>query len=349
MDHSALPPPGGFNTLIDQKPVALYIIRSETCSCAITNYGARIVSLIVPDRTGKPVDVALGYAHLDGYLQQPEEYMGAVVGRCANRIAAGLFVLDGYTYALSANDHHNTLHGGEKGLHARVWTVLKATEHMLVLSYRSPDGEEGFPGNLDVEVIYEWAGNDTLKITYHAVTDKTTLVNLSNHTYFNLSGEGAKTVLDHELQISSDAITPVDATLIPTGKLTWLENTPFDFTQPRRLSERIDLPDEQLSFGKGYDHNFVLTPGGPAAILRSPESGISMRLTTDQQGLQVYSGNYLDGSRSGKSGRLYGYRSAIALEPQGFPDAIHHPQFPSVVLRPGDVYHSTSAYQFSAI
>lgn len=348
MEDTILPGTEGFNHIIDEKNIGLYNIHTRKCACAITNYGARLVSLVVPDSSGKLTDVVLGYSSLDGYLQQPEEYMGAVVGRCANRIAAGLFVLNGYTYALPANNHHNTLHGGVKGLHAQVWMVLKTTDDMLVLSYHSPDGEEGFPGNLDIQVVYQWADSETLQIIYHAVTDKTTLVNLSNHSYFNLSGEGAETVLDHELRIAADAITPVDATLIPTGKLAWVDNTAFDFNKLRRIGDTIDSADQQLVFGQGYDHNFILNPVQSAVHLHSPESGISMHINTDRQGLQFYSGNFLDGSRTGKSGRPYGHRSAVALEPQGFPDAIHHPQFPSVVLRPGEVYHSVSEYRFTA-
>ncbi len=344
-----LPAAEGFAREIDGAPVGLYIIRAPggTHSCAITNYGARIVSLLIPDSAGRPVDIALGYSTLDGYLQQPEEYMGAIVGRCANRIAAGLFVLNGQTCILPINNGPNTLHGGPKGLHACVWRVLKAADDMLVLTYCSPDGEEGFPGNLDVEVVYQWTEAGTLQIRYHAVTDKPTLVNLSNHTYFNLSGEGAATILDHELQIAADAITSVNETLIPTGTLQPVTGTPFDFGTPMPVGEAVNAADDQLAFGKGYDHNFVLRQDEtPAAQLRSPQSGISMSINTDRPGMQFYSGNFLDGSRSGKSGRPYGHRSAVALEPQGFPDAIHHPQFPSVTLKPGEVFYSTSEYRF---
>jgi len=349
MNIATLPSIEGFNHIVDERQVCLHIIRTPDSShtCAITNYGARIVSLSVPDKDGQLTDVALGYTTLDDYRLAPEDYMGAVVGRCANRIAAGLFVLEGHTYALPINNDHNTLHGGIKGLHARVWTVLKASDDMLVLRYRSEDGEEGFPGNLDIEVIYQWTDQDTMQITYHAVTDQTTLVNLSNHTYFNLSGEGADTVLDHELEIAADAITPVNDTLIPTGKLAPVANTPFDFTEPRIIGDRIDVADEQLVLGRGYDHNFVLNDRQPALTLRSPSTGITLHISTDRPGIQVYSGNFLDGKRTGKSGKPHLYRSAVALETQGFPDAVHHPQFPSVVLRPGDVYHSVSKYRFT--
>jgi aldose 1-epimerase len=350
MDPVALSPTEHSNHIINGIPVHLYIIRAPEGPnyCAITNYGGRLVSLHVPDCTGNLTDIVLGYPSLDDYLQEPEEFMGAIVGRCANRIAAGLFVLDGHTYALPTNNNHNTLHGGIQGLHARAWEVRKATDSMLALFYRAADGEEGFPGNLDIEVTYEWTEANKLVISYHATTDKATLVNLTNHSYFNLNGGGAGTILDHELQIAADAITPVDETLIPTGKLAPVAGTPFDFTSPRLIGAGIDDDDEQLRLGHGYDHNFVLRGTQPALSVRAASTGIRMSVTTDRPGMQVYTGNFLDGSRAGKSGRANSYRSALVLEPQGFPDAIHHPQFPSVVLRPGDTYRSVSAYEFEA-
>ena len=349
METYTLPAADGFAREMDGSPVGLYFIHSRdgSCSCAITNYGARIVSLIVPDRTNNPTDVVLGYSTLDGYLQLPEEYMGAAVGRCANRIAAGLFVLNGETCILPVNNGPNTLHGGIRGFHGRVWKVLTDREHALTLSYRSLDGEEGFPGNLDVEIVYEWKDDNTLQMRYHAHADKATLVNVSNHSYFNLSGEGCDTILDHELKMDAEAITPVNDMLIPTGIFQPVADTPFDFRKGRIIGESIEEAHEQLQFGKGYDHNFILHPGSPEVLLRSPRSGIQMRLTTDRPGMQFYSGNFLDGSRKGKRDMPYGHRSALALEPQCFPDAIHHPNFPSVVLKPGAVYYTTSEYQFS--
>lgn len=349
MDEHSIPAAGGFEELIDGNRTGLYIIRDGSGAlCAITNYGARIVSLLVPDRSGRLTDVVLGYPRLSDYLQQPEEYMGAVVGRCANRIAGGLFVLEGNTEVLPVNDNHNTLHGGEKGLHGRVWSLVDAGPGHLVLRYRSPDGEEGFPGNLDVEVRYEWAGNSTLRISYSATTDRSTLVNLSNHSYFNLNGEGSGSILDHELRIRAEQLTPVDAMLIPTGKLDPVAGGPFDFRTPRPVETSIAAEDLQLQYGKGYDHNFVLDAQGTAVELYAPQTGIALSLTTDRPGLQFYSGNLLDGSRKGKSGRAYGYRSALCIEPQGFPDAIHHPHFPPVVLHPGETYASVSDYAFAA-
>ena len=340
----------GFERTIDNQAVGLYTISGpdKRSACQVTNYGGRVVSILIPDKTGALRDIALGYDTLDEYLKEPEEYMGAIVGRCANRIAAGLFVLDGKTYVLPANNHFNTLHGGVKGLHSRVWRVLKATSEMLVLSYLALHNEEGFPGNLNIEVIYDWKDDQTLRITYHATTDQATLVNLSNHTYFNLEGEGNGTVLDHHLQIESDAITPVDATLIPTGKLHPVQDSFFNFNSPRPISEVLSGDDIQLKYGNGLDHNFVLNGANPALCLHAPGSGIKMEISTDRPAMQVYTGNYLDNSRSGKSGKLYPQHGAVVVEPQGFPDAIHHPQFPSVVLRPGDVYFSASEYKFSS-
>lgn len=349
METFTPPTAAGFDREIDGAQVGLYTIFSQdgSCNCAITNYGARIVSLIVPDATDNPTDIVLGYSSLDDYLRQPEEYMGAIVGRCANRIAAGLFVLNGQTCILPVNNGPNTLHGGPKGFHARVWRVLKASNDMLVLTYQSPDGEEGFPGKVEVELIYQWIDNRTLQMRYHAVCDKTTLVNLTNHSYFNLSGDGADTILDHHLKVEADAFTPVNDTLIPLGTLQDVADTPFDFREGKPIGKSIEAKDEQLKIGKGYDHNFVLRDVSPAVQLSSPRTGIRMNIQTDRPGLQFYSGNFLDGSRTGKSGKPYSFRSAIALEPQGFPDAIHHPQFPSVVLKPGEVYYSVSEYQFS--
>ena len=352
MDIPNLLPSGvGFSQITNGSPSGLYIIHSHdrNCVCAITSYGARLVSLIVPDRKGNPTDVALGYSDIDGYMQLPEDYCGAIVGRCANRIAAGLFVLDGYTYALPINNGHNTLHGGILGFHGRKWEVIDVTGTAVKLRYVSMDGEEGFPGTLTTEVTYAWTDESILSITYQATTEKATLVNLSNHAYFNLSGQGSDTAMDHEIHIDADAITPVDNTLIPTGALMPVRGTPFDFIEPQRIGGRIDSEHEQLRFGAGYDHNFVLNKrsGGSSVTLRSPITGIQMDLQTDRPGLQFYSGNFMDGSRKGKSGKPYGHRSAIVLEPQGFPDAIHHPGFPSVVLRPGAEYHAVDTYSFS--
>lgn len=348
MDQHNLPAAGGFEETIDGKQTGLYLLRhADGGICAVTNYGARIVSLLVPDRRGQLTDVALGYGRLSDYMRQPEDYMGAVVGRCANRIAGGLFVLEGNTEVLSVNDNHNTLHGGEKGLHARVWTVRDTGPAHIVMSYRSADGEEGFPGNVDIEVRYEWIGAGTLRMQYSATTDKPTLVNISNHTYFNLNGEGTGEVLDHELRIAADTITPIGPGLIPTGKFEEVNSGPFDFRGPKSIGTSISEDNLQLQYGSGYDHNFVLDPTDAAVDVYAPQTGIAMRLTTDRPGVQFYSGNFLDGTRKGKCGKAYDYRNAFVLEPQGFPDAIHHPHFPTVVLHPGKAYEASSEYAFS--
>lgn len=349
MPTYTLPQASGFERDIDGMRVGLFAIHTpdRSCSCAITNYGCRLVSLLVPDAHQRPTDIVLGFPNLEAYLEPPEQYMGAIIGRCANRIAAGLFVLGGKTHILPVNDGPNTLHSGPGGFHARVWQVLKHSDHMLVLTYRSADGEGGFPGTVEAELVYEWTDNATLQMRYHAITDKATLVNLSNHSYFNLHGEGADSVLDHELEIAASACTPVNATQIPLGDIMNVEQTPFDFRTATTIGDCISEDDRQLKIGKGYDMNFVLDGMQPAVQLRSPRSGIRLSLSTDRPGLQLYSGNHLDGRKEGKTGHRYGFRSAVALEPQGFPDAIHHPQFPSVVLNPGEVFYSVSSYRFS--
>jgi aldose 1-epimerase len=348
METYTLPAVENFTREMEGSLSSMYTIHSQdgSCACAVTNYGARIISLIVPDAAGKPTDVVLGYSSLEGYLSQPEDYMGAVVGRCANRIAAGLFVLNGETCILPVNDGPNTLHGGPQGFHKRVWQLKQAMPDMLAMTYCSAEGEEGFPGKAQIELNYQWTDSRTLSMRYRAVTDRPTLMNLSNHSYFNLSGEGTDTILDHQLTVDADAFTPVNDTLIPLGMLRDVTGTPFDFRNGRMIGDAIGAADEQLQIGRGYDHNFVLNHVSPTVLLRSPRTGIQMNIKTNQPGLQFYSGNFLDGSRYGKSGKPYRFRSAVALEPQGFPDAIHHPQFPSVVLKPGVIYHAVSEYRF---
>ncbi len=316
--------------------------------CAITNYGARLVSCIVPDKDAHNKDVVLGYDTLAAYCQQSEDYMGAIVGRCANRIACGRFTIAGKEYHTTQNEGANTLHGGTTGLHARLWTVAAQTKESVTLTLQSPDGDEGFPGNLSIEVTYTVSTNGTLAIRYRAITDAPTPVNISNHAYWNLNGEGHSTIEDHELQLNADAYTPVDAVLIPTGAIIPVEGTPFDFRTARTIGSRIGSPDIQLEYGKGYDHNWALAAhDGPAVVLCATGSGITMRLFTDAPGLQFYSGNGLDGTRTGKNDHTYEYRSAVVLEPQAFPDSIHHGNFPDVVLAPGAVYAREDVYVFT--
>jgi aldose 1-epimerase len=318
---------------------------------AITNLGGHIVSILAPDLGGRVADVTLGYRDFAGYLGDTG-YFGSLVGRYANRIAKGRFTLDGKTYTLATNNGPNSLHGGPTGFQKRVWTprvVSGPDGDALELTYVSKDGEEGYPGTLTAKVVYSMRQDGGLAIDYTATTDAPTVVNLTNHAYFNLAGEGEGTILGHEMQIEADAYTPVDATLIPTGKLQPVEGTPFDFRKPVAIGARIDAADEQLKAGGGYDHNFVLRGGKGelrlAARVREPKSGRVLEVLTTEPGIQFYSGNFLDGTVVGKSGKAYVRRGAFCLEAQHFPDSPNQPAFPSVVLRPGQTYRQTTVYR----
>ena len=317
----------------------------------ITNYGAIITSIRVPDRDGNMDDVALGFPSLEDYLGE-DPYFGATIGRYGNRIANATFTLDGETYELAANDGPNSLHGGPNGFHTQVWNATQINEDGTTgveMQRTSPDGEEGYPGNLDVTVRYTLTDDNELRIQYTATTDQATPVNLTNHSYFNLSGEG--TILDHVLMIDADAFTPVNNTLIPTGELRSVEGTPFDFREPTPIGERIETEDEQLGFGQGYDHNWVLNSEGGSlasvATLYDPSSGREMEVLTTEPGLQFYSGNFLDGSLTGKDDISYELRTGLCLETQHFPDSPNQPEFPSTTLEPGDTYSSETVYRFS--
>jgi aldose 1-epimerase len=313
---------------------------------SVMTYGATLVSLEVPDRTGKAGDIVLGYEALEGYIKN-SPYFGSIVGRYGNRIAKGRFVLDGVTYKLAVNNGENHLHGGIKGFDKVVWkaeSVQEAGAAAAKLSYLSRDGEEGYPGNLSVTVVYALTNDNELKISYEATTDKATPVNLTHHSYFNLAGEGD--VLGHELIIYADSYTPVDAGLIPTGEIRPVKGSPFDFTAPHAIGERI------AQVEGGYDHNFVLRQGAgtirPAARVVEPRSGRIMEISTTEPGLQFYSGNFLDGTIAGKGGRVYARHSGFCLETQHFPDSPNKPGFPSTILRPGQVYKSLTIHKFSA-
>ena len=317
------------------------------------SYGAIIVSLRVPDRAGRLGDVVLGHDTLDGYLKAPS-YFGAVVGRYGNRIAKGAFTLDGRTYRLVTNNGPNHLHGGTRGFDKVVWKADPfegAGGVGVVFSYTSPDGEEGYPGNLKARVTYTLTDRDELAFEYLATTDKATPVNLTQHSYFNLAGEGTRDVLDHQLTIDADRFTPVDATLIPTGVLAPVAGTPFDFRKPTAIGARIGQDDEQLTRGVGYDHNFVLNHKGPglgrAARVAEPTTGRVMDVSTTEPGVQFYSGNFLDGTVTGKAGHVYRRRYGLCLETQHFPDSPNHPSFPSTILRPGQEYRSKTVLAFS--
>lgn len=337
---------------VDGTPVDLYTLTNDRgVQAQITNYGGIVVMLKVPDRGGELGDVVLGYDNLAGYIKQ-NPFFGSLVGRYANRIAKGKFSLDGKQYTLVQNNGENHLHGGTKGFDKRVWTAREASGKNgvgLVLTYTSKDGEEGYPGNLSVTVSYTLTNDNELKIDYAATTDKNTIINLTNHSYFNLAGKGD--VLGHEVMLNADQFTPVDKTLIPTGELKRVVGTPMDFTQSTSIGARINQAHEQLQFGGGYDHNWVLNKSaGPlslAARVYEPTTGRVMEVYTTQPGVQFYTGNFLDGSITGKGGQVYNKRHGFCLETQHFPDSPNKPNFPSVVLKPNEKYTQTTVYKFS--
>lgn len=338
---------------IDGMPVDLYTLTNDRrMQAQITNYGGIVVSLRAPDRQGKFGDVVLGYDNLDGYIKQ-NPFFGSLVGRYANRIAKGKFSLDGKEYTLVTNNNENHLHGGTKGFDKRVWAAREVRGKNgvgLTLTYVSKDGEEGYPGNLSVTVTYTLTNNNELRIDYAATTDKNTILNLTNHSYFNLAGAGD--VLSHEILINADQFTPVDKTLIPTGELGRVAGTPMDFTQSTAIGARINGEHEQILFGGGYDHNWVLKKKtgqlGLAARVYEPKSGRVMEVFTTQPGVQFYTGNFLDGSITGKGGQVYNKRYGFCLETQHFPDSPNKPDFPTVVLKPKEKYAQTTIYKFSA-
>ncbi len=342
-----------FGKMSDSLPVQLFTLTNRHgMQVGITNYGGRVVSLLAPDRHGKPADVVLGFDSLDGY-SQGNPYFGALVGRYANRIGNAKFTLGGKEYKLAANNGPNSLHGGLKGFDKVVWEVKERAESppSIELTYFSKDGEEGYPGNLAVKVVYTLTEKNELRIDYSATTDRDTVLNLTNHAYFNLTGQMSENILKHVLTINADRFTPIDNTLIPTGELRPVDRTPFDFRRPVVVGARINADDEQLKFGKGYDHNFVLNHSGHelalSARVTEPGSGRVMEVLTTQPGIQLYTGNFLDGTIRGKGGVAYGQRSAFCLETQHFPDSPNKPGFPSAELTPGQTYRETTVYKFS--
>jgi aldose 1-epimerase len=340
-----------FGKTEDGQPVDLYILTNKNgVEAAITNYGGTVASLKVADRNGKFEDVVLGYDNLDGYATG-KAYIGATVGRYANRIAHATFRLDGTTYALAKNDGDNHLHGG---FNKRVWTakdVSGSAGQALELTYLSKDGEEGFPGNLPVKVVYTLTDQNELRIDYTATTDKDTVLNLTNHAYFNLAGQGNGDILQQQVMIQADRFTPIDATSIPTGELRSVKGTPFDFTNSTAIGARIDQDDQQLKLGRGYDHNWVLNNGTPGSLFLAAQaydqhSGRVLEVLTTEPGIQLYTGNFLDGIH-GKDDKVYNRRYAFCLETQHFPDSPNHPNFPSAELKPGQHFQSTTVYKFS--
>jgi aldose 1-epimerase len=341
-----------FGQTPDGKNVYLFTLRnSKGAEALISNYGGIVTSLKVPDRNGTLGDVVLGYDNLADYIKD-SPFFGALIGRYGNRIARGKFALDGKEYTLATNNYPNALHGGIKGFDKVVWepSIITGPDGAgLKLTYLSKDGEEGYPGNLSVTVVYTFTEDNALKVEYTATTDKDTVINLTQHSYFNLAGKDL--ILGHVAMIPADKFTPVDSTLIPTGELKPVDGTPFDFRAPTPIGARINQDDEQLKFGKGYDHNWVINkPMGQLGLMArvtEPTSGRVMEVISTEPGLQFYSGNFLDGTLTGKGGWVYKFRSAIAMEPQHFPDSPNKPQFPSVVLKPGQTYHNTIIYKFS--
>jgi aldose 1-epimerase len=341
--------------LPDGSTVEIYTLKSEKIEVQVMNYGGYVLSIKVPDRTAKAADVVLGFDDPGGYYAanhaKGNPFFGPIVGRYANRIAHAKFSLDGKEYTLTKNDGENTLHGGPNGFHNQLWTGHIIPDG-VELKYLSKDGEEGYPGNLSVTVQYTVKGNE-LKIDYSATTDKDTVLNLTNHSYFNLAGQGNGTILGDELKLNASRFTPVDSGLIPTGELKPVAGTPFDFTKPHTVGERINANDEQLRLGhNGYDHNFVIDGGGKelkeAAEVYDPASGRVLTVLTTQPGVQFYTANFLDGSIKGKGGIAYPRNAALCLETQHFPDSPNQPDFPTTVLKPGSEFHSTTIYRFSA-
>ncbi len=345
-----------FGTLPDGTAVELFTLRNASgMEVKVTNYGGIITELKVPDRDGKLDDITLGYSSVDGYLKS-SPYFGALIGRYGNRIGKAQFKLDGKTYKLPANDGPNTLHGGTTGFDKVVWNAEpfeRDGERGLVLTYTSPDGDQGFPGTLETRVTYTLTDKNELAFDYHATTDKPTVVNLTQHAYFNLAGDGSGDILGHELTINADRYTPVDSGLIPTGELASVEGTPFDFRTKTAIGARIDADDEQIKRGGGYDHNYVLNRSGDglelAARVEEPKTGRVMEVHTTEPGLQFYSGNFLDGTITGKNGHVYNKRNGICLETQHYPDSPNQSSFPSTTLNPGETYTSRTVYTFSTM
>jgi aldose 1-epimerase len=339
-----------FKDTIDGKPTDLYVLKNAAgMTASITNYGGRLVSLMVPDKADKLTDVVVGFKSVEDYVNSTEPYFGATIGRYGNRIAKGKFTLDGKEYTLFTNNGPNTLHGGKKGFQAVVWDANKLNDSTLQLTYLSKDMEEGFPGNLNVKVTYALTAGNELKLDYEATTDKKTVVNLTNHAFFNLNGEGSGTVNNHIVQIDADKFTPVDSTLIPTGKSDAVAGTPFDFTKPTAIGAKVDADNVQIKNGKGYDHNFLLRGTGMkhAATVVGDKSGIVMDVSTEEPGLQFYGGNFMQSKNTFKGGVKDDFRTAFCMETQHFPDSPNQPSFPSTVLESGKTYKTSSVYKFS--
>jgi aldose 1-epimerase len=352
MDSTAPTRSAGFHQTLNGKEVSLYVLKNKKNATAeLTNYGARLVSLMVPDKNGNMVDVILGHDSLSGYAKPGESFFGTTIGRYGNRIAKAKFKLDGKEYKLDANNGPNSLHGGRGGFNTKVWDVVSQDPQSITFSYLSKDGEEGYPGNLTSKVKFTLTDENAIQIDYEATTDANTVVNLTNHSYFNLNGAGSGTINNHEVMINADNFSPVDATLIPTKMKEKVDGTPFDFRKPTTIAARVDdTSNVQIRYGKGYDHNFVLNGWdgkvNKVATVKGDQSGITMEVWTDQPGLQFYGGNFLTGSEIGKGGKTYGHRTGFCMEAQHFPDSPNQPSFPTTELKPGETYKQTTIYKF---
>ena len=349
-------PAENFAKEVDGKQVSLYTLHNGFMTMQVTNYGGRVVALWMPDRRGSYEDIVLGYDHIDKYLNnEGERYLGAVVGRCANRISNATFTLNDVEYQLAKNDGENTLHGGLIGADKRVWDVTSTNDSVIAMHTVFADGEDGFPGNLDVTMSYTLTHDNQLQIRYAATTDAPTLCNFSHHSFFNLKGEGNGTILDHELQINSRYMTTINDQLVPDGKFSGVKQTPFDFREKHCIGDNIAADDDQIRNAKGYDHNWIVDKNDVKAYTRNatltePQSGREMQVWSDQVGLQFYSGNFFNGKGVGKCGKALKYREGLALEPQFFPDAINHETLsPMPILNPGEEYHQLCIYKFAVL
>jgi len=338
----------------DGQKTGLYVLKNDKgMEVCVTNFGGRVVSIMVPDKEGVLRDVVLGFDNVADYMEIPSDF-GASIGRFANRIAQGRFTLDGTVYELPKNNFGHCLHGGPNGWQYQIYEVENVTDNSITLVMHSPDGDESFPGKVTAKVTYTVNADNALEIAYEATTDKPTVINMTNHSYFNLSGNPGNTILDHILYVNAECFTPVGRTLIPTGEMIPVADTPMDFSVPKAIGADINNTEyEQIRFGNGYDHNWVLETKGNmevvAATLYSPESGIKMDVYTDEPGIQVYSGNFLNGTVKGKNGITYQQRAAVCLETQHYPDSPNRPEWPTVVLRPGEEYSSHCTYKFSSV
>lgn len=349
--HAQSPAASAFESTINGKQTHLYILKNDNgVEATITNYGGRIVSILVPNKTGKLVDVSEGFDTIETFEKSAERYYGALIGPFANRIANGKFTLEGQEYTLNTNNGANTLHGGKPGFESVVWDAIQVDASTLELTYIKKDLEGGFPGNVHVKVVYCLTDDNGLTINYEATTDKTTIINLTSHPYFNLNGVGNGTIVDHTTQINADAYIPVNANLIPTGELAAVKGTPFDFNQSTTIGARINEKNEQLEGGRGYDHTYVLNTHDdktPVAIATGDKTGIVMSVFTTEPGMQFYSGNFMQGKNIMKHGGTDDFRTAFAMETQHYPDSPNQPNFPSTVLKPGEIYKSYCEYRFS--